>query len=159
LVWPTPPAPGARAGAPDHRKPVAPDARWGPFEARPATPYEFVLRAPGYATTHVYRSPFPRSSSLVHLRAQRIADDARDAKSVVTFARPRGYFGIPRDDIRLDGKDPPAGIPAGVPGVSEVRLALADTNRAVVGEFNGERIVGRAWPTADNHVIVLELTH
>ena len=25
--------------------------------------YEFVIAAPGYATTHIYRSPFPRSSS------------------------------------------------------------------------------------------------
>jgi triacylglycerol lipase len=29
----------------------------------------------------------------------------------------------------------------------------------VAGEFNGERIVGRAWPAADNHVVFLELTY
>jgi triacylglycerol lipase len=27
----------------------------------------------------------------------------------------------------------------------------------VVGEFNGERIVGRAWPAAENRVVLLEL--
>jgi triacylglycerol lipase len=38
-------------------------------------------------------------------------------------------------------------------------LKLADaTNRAVAGEFNGERIVGRTWPAVDSQVTVLELT-
>ena len=31
--------------------------------------------------------------------------------------------------------------------------------RAVVAEFNGERVVGRTWPLAENHVTVLELTY
>jgi len=39
-------------------------------------------------------------------------------------------------------------------------VRLADpSQRAIVGEFNDERIVGRTWPVADNHVVVLELTH
>jgi triacylglycerol lipase len=29
----------------------------------------------------------------------------------------------------------------------------------VVGEFNGERVVGRSWPAKDNHVSILELTY
>jgi pimeloyl-ACP methyl ester carboxylesterase len=154
------PATGERIGAPVHRKTVGSDGRWGPFEAAAGTPYEFVVSAPGYATTHVYRSPFPRSSSIVNLRAERIADADRDAKSIVTLNRPRGYFGIPRDQITLDGKSPPGGIPPGVAGVSAAKLKLLDTpNRAVAGEFNGERIVGRAWPAADNHLVFLELTY
>jgi hypothetical protein len=94
------------------------------------------------------------------LRAERIADADRDAKSIVTLTRPRGYFGIPRDQIGLDGKTPPGGIPPGVAGVSAAKLKVLDApNRAVPAEFNGERIVGRAWPAADNHVVFLELTY
>ena len=96
----------------------------------------------------------------MHLRAERIADTDRDAKSVVTLTRPRGYFGIPRDQISLDGKSPPGGIPPGVAGVSAAKLKLLDTpDRAIAGEFDGERIVGRAWPAADNHLVMLELTN
>jgi triacylglycerol lipase len=31
--------------------------------------------------------------------------------------------------------------------------------RAVVAEFNGERVVGRTWPLKENHISVLELTY
>ena len=104
--------------------------------------------------------PFPRSSSIVSLHPERLADADRDARSVVTLTRPRGYFGVPRDRIVLDGTSPPAGIPSGVAGVSSVRVKVGDAaERAIVGEFNDERIVGRTWPVAENHVVVLELTH
>jgi len=77
---------------------------------------------------------------------------------VVTLTRPRGYFGIPRDEIELDGRSPPAGIPPSVAGVSVAKTRLADaTERAVAASFNGERVVGRSWPTAGNHVVLLEL--
>jgi pimeloyl-ACP methyl ester carboxylesterase len=151
-------AQGEREGAAMHRKTIAADGMWGPFTANPKAAYEFVITAPGYATTHIYRSPFPRSSSIVNLRAERIADADRDAKSVVTFTRPRGYFGIPRDQITFDGKTPPGGIPPGVAGVSTAKLKVLDApNRLIVGEFNGERVAGKAWPAADNHVVFLEL--
>jgi hypothetical protein len=29
----------------------------------------------------------------------------------------------------------------------------------VAAEFNGEKVVGRTWPTANNEVTVLELTY
>ena len=62
------------------------------------------------------------------------------------------------DEIELDGRSPPAGIPVGVAGVSTAKMRLTDaTERAVAGSFNGERIVGRSWPTAGNHVVLLEL--
>jgi len=158
-VYATNAATGERIGGAAHRKSVGADGRWGPFVADGAAPYEFVIAAPGYATTHVYRSPFPRSSSVVSLHPERLADTDRDARSLVTLSRPRGYFGVPRDRIALDGTTPPAGIPSGVAGVSTARLKLADSSqRAVVGEFNDERIVGRTWPVADNNVVVLELT-
>ncbi|MGZ5132971.1 MAG: twin-arginine translocation pathway signal, partial [Caldimonas sp.] len=103
---------------------------------------------------------FPRSSRVVNLRAERLAEADRQAKALVVFTRPRGYFGVPRDRIVLDGTSPPAGLPSGVAGVSEARLKVADAaDRTVAAEFNGERIAGRAWPAADNHIVFLELTY
>ncbi|MEO7057455.1 MAG: alpha/beta fold hydrolase [Caldimonas sp.] len=152
-------ATGERIGAARHRKTIDADGRWGPFTTGPQERLEFVISAPGYATTHIYRSPFPRSSEIVSLRPERVIDAERDAKAIVVLTRPRGYFGLPRDRIVLDGISPPAGIPTGVAGVASARLKLADAaSRAVVGEFNGERIVGRTWPAADGQVTVLELT-
>ena len=130
---------GGRSGPAVHRKTVGPDGMWGPFNANGRTNYEFAV-------------------SIVNLRAERIADADRDAKSVVTLTRPRGYFGVPRDQISLDGKSPPGGVPPGVAGVASAKLKVLNApNRSIVGEFNGERIVGKAWPAADNHVVFLEL--
>ena len=93
-VWATDPASGERRGAaPLLRQAIGADGRWGPLATDSATPLEFVIAAPGYATTHIYRSAFPRSSKWVHLRAERLADADRDAAAVVTLTRPRGYFG------------------------------------------------------------------
>ncbi len=159
-VYATEATTGERRGGALLRRTIGADGRWGPFAADPRTSYEFVIAAPGYATTHIYRSPFPRSSEIVNLRAERLADADKDALAVVTLTRPRGYFGVPRDRITLDGKSPPAGIPQGTPGVSSAKLKVTDAvGRAVSGEFNGERIVGRAWPAAENHVVLLELTY
>ena len=157
-VFATQPATGERMGAAVHRKTVGADGLWGPFAADGKATYEFVISAPGYAVTHIYRSPFPRSSNIVHLRGERLAEADKDAKAVVSMIRPRGYYGLPRDSISLDGKSPPAGIPTGVAGVAAARLKVADAaGRSVVGEFNGERIAGMAWPVADNHTVLLEL--
>lgn len=149
---------GERQGRAELIRTVGADGRWGPFDARPGVAYEFEIRAPGYAITHIYRSPFARSSSLIHLRAERLADADKAAKSAVTFTRPRGYFDPARDRMTLDGKPLPGVPPAGA-GVSSSKLLLLDAPRAVTGEFNGERITGRSWPTADNHAVVLELTN
>jgi pimeloyl-ACP methyl ester carboxylesterase len=157
-VFATDPATGERLGAARWVKKVGADGRWGPFQADPTATYEFVVTAPGYAVMHFYRSPFPRSSSLVHWRLERIADADKAAGSVVVLTRPRGYFGLPRDRVSLDGQSPPPGIPEGVAGVASSRVKLPPgAQRAVVGEFNGERIVGRSWPASDNHLVQLEL--
>lgn len=157
-VYATDAATGQRLGPALHRQTVGADGRWGPLVTTSKTALEFVVSAEGFAVTHVYRTPFARSSDIVHLRAERIADADRDAPAVVTLTRPRGYFGIPRDEIELDGKSPPAGIPPGVAGVSVAKARLADaTERPVAASFNGQRIVGRSWPTAGNHVVLLEL--
>ncbi|HEX4234261.1 MAG TPA: alpha/beta fold hydrolase [Caldimonas sp.] len=159
-VYATSAATGERLGLALHRKTIGADGHWGPFVADGAAHYEFVVAAPGYATTHIYRSPFPRSSSYVSVHPERLAAADRDAASIVTLTRPRGYFGVGRDRMSLDGASPPPGVPAGVPSVSASQLRLADAaSRPIAGEFNGERIVGRIWPRADNQVTVLELTY
>ena len=150
---------GERVGPALYRKTVGADGQWGPFTTGPEARHEFVITAAGYATTHIYRSPFPRSSNVVGLRPARIADADKGAASIITFDRPRGYFGLPRDAIGLDGKAPP-GVPPGTAGVSSSKLKLSEApGRAVVSEFNGERIVGRAWPAANNELVYLELTY
>ncbi|MDE2628836.1 MAG: alpha/beta fold hydrolase [Burkholderiales bacterium] len=164
-VYATSPTTGERIGAAVHRKAVNADGRWGPFVGDGQARYEFVIAAPGYAATHLYRSPFPRGSNIVNLRAERLVAADRGATAVVTLTRPRGYFGVPRDHIDLDGRSPPPGVPTGVPGVSSATLRLDEqitgdgAGRAVAGEFNGERIVGRAWPVAGNALVFLELTY
>ena len=157
-VYATNAATGERLGAALHRKTLGADGLWGPFNADAQARYEFVISAPGYAVTHIYRSPFVRSSNIINMRAARLADADKDAKAVVTMTRPRGYYGLPRDQISLDGKSPPAGINPGVASVASAKLKVADAaGRTVVGEFNGERIAGIAWPAAENHVVLLEL--
>lgn len=156
-VFATDPATGERAGPARHRRGVGADGRWGPFATDSRTPLEFVISAPDHATTHIYRSAFLRSSSLVHLRASRLADVDAETVALVQLSRPRGYFGVPRDRILLDGQVP-AELPAGVAGVSLATARVLDrAERAVSGEFNGEHITGRAWPCAGNHAVLLEL--
>jgi pimeloyl-ACP methyl ester carboxylesterase len=158
-IYATSAATGERLGAPVHRRTIAGDGMWGPFTADPQARYEFVLAAPGYATTHIYRSPFPRSSGIVNLRVEKILEADRDAASIVIMTRPRGYFGLPRDQISLDGKSPP-GVPQGVAGVASSKLKLTESaSRAVVGVFNDERVVGRTWPSANNELSYLELMY
>ncbi len=153
---------GARLGPALHRKTIGEDGRWGPFTTDAQTRLEIVLAAPGQPTTHFYRSPFLRSSTVVNLRPETLTEAERVARSVVAFTRPRGYFGVPRDRIVFDGLSPPPDVPAGVPAVAVSRLKLPDgSGRPVVAEFQSgailERIVGQAWPTADNRVVVLEM--
>ena len=153
---------GERVGVARWRKTVGADGRWGPFEADGRTPYEFVITAPGYAVAHIYRAPFVRSSNLVGLRAERsLAEADRAAGSVLRFTRPRGYFGVPRDRFSFDGASPAPGVAPGVAGVADSRIKLSQLPsgppRAVVAEFNGERIVGRSWPASENRSVVLEL--
>ncbi|MEP7299693.1 MAG: alpha/beta fold hydrolase [Burkholderiales bacterium] len=152
-------ATGERRGAALQRKTIGADGLWGPITVDAQTACEFVIAAPGYATTHLYRSAFPRSSAVVNLRAERLADADKTALAVVTLSRPRGYFGVPRDLVTLDGQNPAPGVPPGTAGVSASKVRVTDAaGRMVVGQFNGERIVGRAWPTAGNDITFLELT-
>jgi pimeloyl-ACP methyl ester carboxylesterase len=147
---------GARTGPPVHTKTTGADGLWGPFGARLDAYYEFVVAAPGHSVTHVYRSPFPRSSDIVHLRPADIAKADLSAGSVVSISRPRGYFGHGRDVFTLDGKVPP-GINEGVPGVATGKLLLpAGPLRAVPARFNDESITVQNWPARDGHIVFAE---
>ena len=149
-------ATGARAGTPAHAKVTGADGLWGPFQAKPGAYYEFVVQVPGHAITHIYRSPFPRSSDIVHLRPANLAKGEETAGSVVMINRPRGYFGHGRDTFLLDGKVP-SGINQGVPGVSSGKLLLPDgPQRPVPARFNDEQMTLQNWPAKDNHIAIGE---
>ncbi len=149
-----------RIGGAVHASQTGADGRWGPAKVDPAWFLEMVLTSAGSTTTHFYRSPFPRSSDVVHLRAARPLGPAdAGAGAVVIMSRPRGYFGLPRDVVLFDGKEP-ADVKAGVPtdSIATLRLPAADVGRPVAALFNLERIVARAWPASENRISVAELT-
>ena len=155
-VYATNPATGARTGNALLRKTVAADGQWGPLSIQPGMPHEFVITAPGYATTHIYRSGFPRSSELIHLRAERIADADKGAESIVTLTRPRGYLDPARDKMLLDGAAP-VGVPAGA-GVASAKVKPAGGVRPITAEFNGEKVTGQTWPAGEGRVVMLEMS-
>src|SRR5690348_5067890 len=140
---------------PVHRKTTGVDGQWGPFIASSDATYEFVLHMVGQSITHTYRSPFLRSSDVVHLRPEPFAKADEHAAAVVVMNRARGYFGVGRDKFSLDGKVPP-GISEGVPAVSTGRLAFEPTPRTVLATFNNETIPTRTWSAQHNHIVVAE---
>jgi pimeloyl-ACP methyl ester carboxylesterase len=155
------PETGERIAGPIHSSQTGADGRWGPAQVEPSWYLEIVLTSAGSPTTHLYRSPFPRSSEIVHLRAARPLGPAdAGAGAVVLMARPRGYLGLPRDVVLIDGKEP-KDVKSGVPtdSVSTLRLAAEEVGRPVVTIFNTERIVARAWPASENRIAIAELTY
>jgi pimeloyl-ACP methyl ester carboxylesterase len=155
------PETGERKGNAVHSAKTGADGRWGPAQVEPSWSLEFVLTSPDAPTTHIYRSPFPRSSEIVHLRAARPLGPAdKDAAAVVILSRPRGYFGLPRDVVLLDGKGP-ADVKSGVPtdSTATLRLPAGDVGHNIVAQFNEERIVARAWPASENRIAIAELTY
>lgn len=164
---------GVRRGEAIHNHVVDSSGNWAPGGCRTdgLNELEFVITPPpglpGYSITHIYRSSFVRSSSVVHLRCERMsaADRAAAAQAgpgaaVVTLTRPRGYFGLGRDEIVFDGSTTPPGLAPGVPGVSATKKVVAGPTpqpRSIGGVFDGESIVGRTWPAAENRVVLLEL--
>jgi triacylglycerol lipase len=159
-IYETNAATGERIGSATHRKTTAADGQWGPFTAKPSSSYEFVISASGYATLHMYRSAFPRSTSLLHLRAERIAPADQDAGSIANFTRPRGYFDADRDTLSFDGITPPPGISKGTGAglaASKIKLPAGSAQRSISAEFNGQKLTGRTWPAAQGRVTLLEL--
>ena len=155
-VYATHPATGVRTGGALLRKTVGADGQWGPLTIQPGVPHEFVITAPGYATTHIYRSGFPRSSNLIHLRAERMADADKGAESIVTLTRPRGYLDPARDKMLLDGAAP-VGVPAGA-GVASSKVKPTGGVRPISAEFNGEKVTGQTWPAVEGRVVMLEMS-
>jgi hypothetical protein len=154
-------ASGERIGDAVHSSTTSADGRWGPAAVDPFWYLEIVLTEAGSAITHFYRSPFPRSSDVVHLRAARpLGPPDVGAGAVVLMTRPRGYFCLPRDIVLFDGKEP-TDVKPGVPtdSLSTLRLSAADIGRPVAALFNQERIVARAWPASENRIAVAELTY
>ena len=152
---------GERIGGPVLRHATGADGQWGPLTVDSGTPLEFVIAAKDHPVTHIYRSPLPRSSSVLHLRPGRpLAKDDADAGAVVQMSRPRGYFGIPRDVVLLDGKEP-QDVAKGVAGdsITTLRLPASEIGRPVAALFNEERIVCRGWPAAENRITIAELTY
>ncbi len=160
-VYRVSPDSGERIGGVIHTSQTSADGRWGPAQVDPSWFLEMVLTSAGSTTTHFYRSPFPRSCDIVHLRAARPlgAADA-GAAAVVLMSRPRGYFGVPRDVVLFDGKEP-ADVKPGVPtdSISTLRLPAAEMGRFVAALFNQERMVARAWPASENRIAIAELTY
>jgi triacylglycerol lipase len=108
---------GARRGPPLHRQTTGADGRWGPMQTAADAGAGVRHRRARQATLHVYRSAFPRSSSqVVHFRPERLSDADKAAQAVVSFTRPRAYFGLPRDRIDFDGQQPAPAFPPGWPG-------------------------------------------
>ncbi len=148
---------GERLGGAVHQKTIGRDGFWGPFQGRSDVSYEFVIEASGFATTHIYRSPFARSSDVVNMRPVKLADSDRDGASVVTMTRPRGYFGVGRDRMSLDGISPPPGITAGIAGLSSSKIKVMTAGyRTVIAEFNQEKIAVRTWSAKDNRSVIAE---
>ncbi len=147
---------GARLGAPVLRTTTGQDGRWGPLFGAPTAYYELVVAADGYPTTHVYRTPFPRSTDLVRVRLAPLPDGFADAPAIVTMTRPRGYFGHGRDTFTMDGRVPD-GIAPGVPTTSEATRVFTDPDgRSVEVVFNDETLTVRTAPLAEGHVVIAE---
>ena len=153
---------GLRVGEGLYRQVVGADGRWGPFQAQQGVFYEFVVRASGYAATHIYRSPFVRGSDVINLKASRIADADLPAFTIVEMERLRGTLDPTVHHSVLDGRSPPPGTQVGGVNPSTSRVTLNKLqHRAIVAELHSdalERVVGRTWPAKENHVVRLEMS-
>ena len=145
---------GVRSGAPVFTQITGPGGVWGPLFANPSASYEFVFTVPGQPRTHIYRSPFPRGSNVIHLRPAEAVAKPRDA-SIVVMTRPRGYFGVD-DTVAFDGQRP-AFSNDPVPNVSSLTLRPPFADRSHRARFQNEVIAVRNWPAG--HIAVAEFSY
>ncbi len=149
-------ATGHRVGESVYRRTTSADGASGPFIAKPEAYYEFVISANGYPTTHIYRTPFPRSSAYVHLRLRPLDEREKGTGSLVVLTRPRGYLGHGRDTFLIGGKVP-EGVNEGVPGSSEARRRFEPgPSRSVRVTLNKETITVLTYPLDSGHVVIAE---
>jgi pimeloyl-ACP methyl ester carboxylesterase len=159
-VFRTDPASGARIGEAIHRRETGADGVWGPVTVQSDWTLEIVLAAPGHPIAHYFRSPFPRSTEVLHLRPPApLAEADRGAASLVRLTRPRGYFSWPRDVVLLDGREV-AERREGVASlaVANLRLPIERVGTPIMGLFNQEEIIGRPTALAENRISFLEMT-
>jgi len=150
------PSTGQRLGEVTHQRTTSEDGFWSPFTAKPTAYYEFVVTAEGYPITHIYRTPFPRSSVYIHLRLKPLSDRDKGTGSLVTLTRPRGYLGHGRDIFLIDGKVPP-GINEGVPGTAEGKVLFEPSPfRPVRIVLNKESLTVLTYPLDSGHIIIGE---
>lgn len=144
-VYEVDPATGTRRGAAVHQATTAADGSWGTLAGRPDAYYEFAVQQPGGPARHIFRSPFPRSSSVVSMR---LTDDAPTAnQGLVIFTRPRGYVATGRDTHLLDGMPVP-GVKEGVPTDSSFKVPFTGPERGIPASLNGEAMTVRTIPGA-----------
>lgn len=141
---------GERRGAPVYRTVTGKDGVWGPFEASPDANYEFVLKVPNQPVTHIYRSPFLRSSAIVHLRPGFAVADPQ-AGSVVVLNRMSGYFGV-EDRVQFDGKRPKLSTDA-VPNEVETTVRTPFVQASHTARFDEEVIALRNWPQGEVSIV------
>lgn len=155
-IYAVDPRTGKRLGGAVHSKTAGPDGVWGPFTTPTDSYLEFIVEVPDQPITHIYRSPFPRGSDVLHLRPARFGKGEEGAASVVNISRPRGYFGHGRDIFLIDGVVP-EGVNKGVPGASTARLVLPEgPPRSVPVRFNLESFAVQSWPKAENRLVIAE---
>ena len=149
-------ASGQRVGEAVHRRTTSADGFWGPFAANPTAYYEFVVTADGYPITHIYRTPFPRSSAYIHLRLRPLGERDKGSGSLVVLVRPRAYLGHGRDTFLIDGKTP-GGVNEGVPGTAEAKQRFEPgPPRPVRVVLNNEALTVLTYPLEDGHIIFAE---
>ncbi len=147
-------ASGQRLGQAVHQRTTSADGAWGPFTAKSAAYYEFVVAAGGYPITHIYRTPFPRSSAYIHLRLRPLRE--KGTGSSVTLTRPRGYLGHGRDTFLIDGKVP-SGVNEGVPGTAEgTQRFEPGPGRPVKVVLNKEALAVLTYPLEEGRIVIAE---
>ncbi len=155
-IYEVDPLTGRRLGEAVHQRTTSENGLWGPFTAKPTAYYEFVITATDYPITHLYRTPFPRSSAYIHLRLRPLGDRDKGSGSLVTLTRPRGYLGHGRDTFLIDGKVPP-GVNEGVPGTSEAKQRFEPGPlRPVRVVLNQESLTVLTYPLDAGEIVIAE---
>jgi hypothetical protein len=150
------PSSGQRLGEAVYRRTTSADGTWGSFTAKPEAYYEFVISASGYPITHIFRTPFLRSSAYIHLRLRPLDEREKGTGSVVTLTRPRGYLGHGRDTFLIAGKVPD-GVNEGVPGTSEARWRFEPgPAQAIRVTLNKETMTVLTYPLDSGHIVIAE---
>jgi pimeloyl-ACP methyl ester carboxylesterase len=155
-IYEVDPSSGQRLGEAVHRRTTSTDGAWGPFAAKPEAYYEFVISASGYPITHIFRTPFLRSSAYIHLRLRPLEEREKGTGSVVTLTRPRGYLGHGRDTFLIAGKVPD-GVNEGVPGTSEGRRKFEPGSpQSIRVTLNKETLTVLTYPLDSGHIVIAE---